>query len=231
MPKKRKSKKGQCIYCGITTKLTKDHVIPKGLFVRPYPSNLITVPACSDCNEAKSKNDDFLRDFLICDAFASNSPIAQSIFDEKMTRSITRNSSQFSRIAMSEARYEPLLTRAGIYLGTFPTIPIDEERIKNIFSVIVRGLYYDARHKRIPDNYIFEVLGYRPWDFKQVWEYYKKLHLNGPRVLGKVFGCAFVYAEEDEFITTWLMWFYESVFFSVSSNNPEFQMPSVTQTT
>src|SRR5207253_10981223 len=110
-------------------------------------------------------------------------------------------------------------TRGGIYLGNQPSFPIDEERVKAIFSTLVRGLYYDARRKRFPDGYVFDVLRYYPWDFKAVWERFFQLHPNGPRILGNVFGCAFVSAQEDPFTTYWLFWFYERVLISVSATN------------
>ena len=217
----KKPKIRQCVYCGEVTAITRDHVIPECLFVQPYPPNLITVPVCEPCNNAKSLNDDYLRDCLTCDIYGSESPKAQQAF-EKMLSSDRQGSSIIAKTARAEMQYKPLHTRGGIYLGDYPTFPIDEQRFKKIFETLVRGLYYDARKQRFPDGYTFEVRRYHPWDFDEIFKQLQSRHPNGPRVLGDVFGCIFLSAEEDPFTSFWLIWFYERVLFSVSTINPQF---------
>jgi hypothetical protein len=50
-------KYGTCILCGEHTRLTREHSPPRAAFSTPYPDNLITVPACRQCNEATSTLD------------------------------------------------------------------------------------------------------------------------------------------------------------------------------
>jgi 5-methylcytosine-specific restriction endonuclease McrA len=61
MAKSTPALSGTCVYCGETKPLSADHVPPKNLFDRPYPANLLTVPACVDCNGAFSKDDEDFR--------------------------------------------------------------------------------------------------------------------------------------------------------------------------
>ena len=215
----------QCAYCGEAVATTKDHVIPKGLFAQPYPPNLITVPACEPCNNRKSQDDDYLRDLLTCDIFGSESPVAKQVF-EKVLTSDRRGSSTIVKTAREKMRFEPLHTRGGIYLGDFPTFPIDGERFNKIMETLVRGLYYDARRQRFPDGYTFELRRYQPWDIESVLGEYQRHNPNGPRIVGNVFGCIFLSAKEDPFSSLWLLWFYERVFFSVSATNPALEFPS-----
>jgi hypothetical protein len=42
------NKRGICAYCGTEGPITADHVPPQSWLERPYPDNLITVPACLD---------------------------------------------------------------------------------------------------------------------------------------------------------------------------------------
>ncbi len=49
---------GTCTFCGLKGYVTDDHVPPRCLFSRPRPNNLVTVPACKDCNTRKSSKDD-----------------------------------------------------------------------------------------------------------------------------------------------------------------------------
>ena len=179
---------------------------------------MIKVPACLKCNREKSATDDFLRDILVTDLHASQHPTAQKLFDSKVVRSHLRNSSQVARDIVLKARVQPLYTPAGIYLGDFPMLRIDDSKLEKIFTWIVRGLYYDARKERIPDDYTFELVRYDPWDFKGVWQHVQQnLSPNGSVSLGDVFGCAYVAAAEDLFTTWWFLEFYGSACFTVTT--------------
>jgi len=69
---RRKPPKGLCVYCGVNPATTRDYVIPECLFVPPLPSNMVTVPACADCNTTKKAQDDpYLRDMLVYDSDSS----------------------------------------------------------------------------------------------------------------------------------------------------------------
>lgn len=212
---KGKRKTGQCAYCGEIKHLTRDHVIPLSLFTQPLPANLITVPACDNCNNAKSLNDDFLRDFLVCDVLGNQHPIAQNIFEEKVLSSQRQDSSVIAREILSKGKLEPFHTLGGIYLGDFPTTELDERRINAVFSTVVRGLYYSWRKQRIPDHYSFQIRRHFPWDWEELRRGLQNFHLCGPRVLGEVFGCTFTAAKEDPFTSIWLLWFYNTILLSV----------------
>lgn len=220
--KKSRRQIRECVYCGEIKEVSREHVIPKCLFVKPYPPNLITVKACDDCNNAKSLNDDYFRDFLVADNWVSQSPIAQQIFHQKMLSSQRQGKSLIARETVRKAKLEPFYTKGGIYLGDYYSIPVDGERIEKIFETFVRGLYYDSQKQRFPDGYVFELYRHFPWDFKDVTEsFFSRLHPNSI-TLGKVFGCAFTKAHEDRFTSLWLFWFYERILFSMSATHPKF---------
>jgi hypothetical protein len=67
----------RCIYCGADKDLTDDHVPPKLLLMRPYPENLITVPACEICNQSFQKDDEYMRTMLAIDVRASKNAAAR----------------------------------------------------------------------------------------------------------------------------------------------------------
>jgi hypothetical protein len=54
-----------CAFCGGTPS-TIDHVPSKTLLTKPYPANLPTVPACIDCNQGFSKDEQYLACLLDC---------------------------------------------------------------------------------------------------------------------------------------------------------------------
>lgn len=47
-----------CIYCGEPA-TTRDHVPPKCFLDKPYPQNLLTLPACQTCNNSFSKDEQY----------------------------------------------------------------------------------------------------------------------------------------------------------------------------
>lgn len=51
-------KKLKCLYCGESSK-TKDHVPSKNLLEKPYPKNLMTIPACDNCNKSYSLDEEY----------------------------------------------------------------------------------------------------------------------------------------------------------------------------
>ncbi len=224
MSKKGKRKTGECAYCGEIKELSVDHVIPKCLFVEPYPPDLITVKACDMCNSQKKSLDDaFLRDMLTLDLFGNASPVAQDIFHDKVLSALRQNKSPVANAAIRTAHLEPFYSIGGIYLGHFPSFPIDEDRVTQTFSTIVWGLYYNARKQILPSHYEYEVRRFHSWDFPAVWREFSKRNVNGPRILGNVFGGAFLSAQEDAFTTLWMLWFYERIFISVAVTNPDLE--------
>jgi hypothetical protein len=48
-----------CAYCGLEPGTTVDHIPPKLFFAPPYPSNLLTVPACTACNKSFQADDEY----------------------------------------------------------------------------------------------------------------------------------------------------------------------------
>jgi hypothetical protein len=74
-----RSKTGVCVYCGERAKLTREHVIPECLFTKPLPPNMITVGTCFQCNNGKSDDDVYLRDFLLADMATGENACAEEI--------------------------------------------------------------------------------------------------------------------------------------------------------
>jgi hypothetical protein len=78
----------KCIYCRNEAD-TDDHVPQKNLFPKPRPNNLITVPACKDCNKKYEKDDEYFRNSLVMSSDLENSNEANIILDNVL-RSYSR---------------------------------------------------------------------------------------------------------------------------------------------
>lgn len=66
---------------GVEGNRSVDHVPPKGLFPRPLPNDLLTVPCCIRCNGEKSRDDEFFR--LIATMGINPPPEAERVFMER----------------------------------------------------------------------------------------------------------------------------------------------------
>jgi hypothetical protein len=86
-----------------------------------------------------------------------------------------------------------------------------------MLGMMVRGLYYDARKQRLPDDYDVTVLRHDPWDYHAVFKAFNLPSRPTTRRLGEVFACALRWATEDPCVTMWLLLFYERVLFSAFS--------------
>jgi hypothetical protein len=221
--KKKEKKVGECAYCGEITNLTDEHVIPRCLFEKPLPPDIVVVGVCERCNHEKSKDDDYLRDFLVTDMGGSEHPIAKRIFQTKTLSSARQNKSALLRTAKTQGRFEPVRTKGGIYLGEGYGIPLDGERVNRIFIRIVRGLYYKTKKKRIPDDYVFDVSRWDASEFNEIWPRLEKIGFNGPYRCGDVLTCLMLYAQEDEFITNWWLWFYDGICIHIATSPQGFK--------
>jgi HNH endonuclease len=206
-----------CAYCGKRPGVTSEHIIPKCLFGGNLPLDNVTIPVCKECNGEKAKDDGYLRDILVTDHQCSEHPVAQSLLEGKVARAAKRNQSQLAKAARKSGRFEPIYTSAGLYLGHGYAVPLEGERVVRVFSLIVRGLYRKLRHERLSDDYLFDVRKRDPLRVEELVTYMQSKGANGPYCLGSVFGCLFMYAQEDPNVTFWLLWFYNSMFVTVGT--------------
>ena len=124
---------------------------------------------------------------------------------------------------MSQGRIQAVHSPGGIYLGHHAAIPLEWKRVNRFFRMVTRGLYWKKFEKRIPDDYSFEVRRLNASVFPELLRQMMENGGNGPHGIGEgVFGCAFMMAEEDSFLSYWLMWFYESIFITVATGPKDY---------
>lgn len=206
---------GECGYCGKVRPVTADHVIPKCLFPKPRPANLVKVPACASCNNEKSKADAYLRDFLVTDAYSSENVAAQTDLKDAVLRSLRRGSSDFAKDAVRTAVPHAVFSPGGeIYIGEVLSVPIDDQLV---FPWVIRGLYHSVVGRPIPDNYTFNVGRLNPFTFEETITKFLCTNHFGPFHVGDndEFICMFICSAEDRFSTIWLLWFFGTIGFSV----------------
>lgn len=148
MPKTRPA----CIYCGSTERPSRDHVPPKTLFLRPRPSNLITVPSCEPCNSGFALDDEYMRTVLITRAETADHPATTALIDE-VSRSLARPKARGLANLVAESFTElDIHTPSGLFLETQPAFSADAARLLRNIERIGRGLYFHEAGQRLPAN-------------------------------------------------------------------------------
>ncbi len=207
-----------CIYCGRPGKTTKDHVVAKSLFRRPLPSNMVTVPACLECNREKGKLDEYFRDVLTADIVCSDNPVVKDIVTGPVRRWMGTRRSLLGRDFLTDGRFVPVQTAGGIYLGHHAAAPLDWNRVTSVCSMIVRGLHFHHTKRRFPDETSFRVL--RESSPENVSRLIKRFSArqdtNGVFGIGEgVFEYVFVVDLHEHSASVWLLRFYGSYDISV----------------
>ena len=89
-----------CVYCGVSSPNTRDHVPPKVLLDEPYPQQLPVVDACEECNRGFSLDEQYLACFIECVLCGTVEP--SGLQRPKIKRIISENSSLSHRIGESK---------------------------------------------------------------------------------------------------------------------------------
>lgn len=128
-----------CVYCGKYEGVTDDHVPPRSLFPKPRPDNLVTVPACHDCNQGFCDDDEIFALFACLEA-DMDGPRQQALH-EKVKRSVEKNQ-RFQRFLRSASSPIPLLGRDGSIVEYLQQLPWDSSVVRSWFERIVIGLVF-----------------------------------------------------------------------------------------
>lgn len=204
-------KDSMCYLCGAQA-TTYDHIPPKSLFPKNFQYKGIKLPACRDCNNATSKDDEYLRD---CFAMTGQNPEAYQVFREGVRLSYMRPYAQLQRVTKHQRILKSmaevdLKTSSGIFLKRVNVMKMKSDRIENVIKKIVKGLYFNRYKKSIPEEYSLSVY-FQPEDIGI--ELLNKAKEQGALNAGR-FGNIFSYmgfnTKEDEFVSIWWLSFYQT---------------------
>jgi hypothetical protein len=115
-----------CVYCGSSSKGTRDHVPSKVLIDKPFPDNLPVVGACQPCNSSFSRDEEYLACLVDCTLSGSVDPARPQ---RETVRNILRNRPAIqARLAAAKAENPD---------GTL-FLP-EMERVHNVVLKLARG--------------------------------------------------------------------------------------------
>jgi len=87
-----------CVHCGGPSE-TVDHVPSKVLLDEPYPENLMAVPACRECNNGLSLDEEYLACLLECVIAGDTAP--EKLHRAKIGRILRANCSLLARLQVA----------------------------------------------------------------------------------------------------------------------------------
>lgn len=201
-----------CYICGEASSTTKDHVFPRGLFPPPRPE-LLTAPACADCQQRLQPDEEYFRTFAAAGAYQNES--ARKLWTGKITRSF--DDSPAFRVSFAKAmRTVDYISRGGVYLGKFVGLDGDKERIGNVLRKIVRGLFYlDAGKTLMPSDVRWNYWQVSPLS-PDVPDFVRdQLHTMALKRVGEVVDYKFGHSSAEPRLTVSLLAFYKRAMFVV----------------
>src|SRR5271157_202350 len=136
----RHSRLQECVYCSSTANLTDEHAPAKLIFPEPRPSDLITVKACLDCNQAGSKDAEYFRLCLCLNPLAKDMPSVVAL-KPAVQRSLQRRQATGFRTALLQS----LQPEPGGIIFT-----IDMGRIHLVVRRTVQCLYLHETGTKLP---------------------------------------------------------------------------------
>ena len=138
-----------CYNCGTREATTLDHVISKTLIPEPRPNNLLTVPACQECNGGFSKDEEYLRDRLSA-AVGGYDFEAPATWD-KAWRSMQRPKAKGKKFGLFKDVFKlpaPVQTKDG---PSDMGVLMNKQRVNRVVEKMVRGFYFHHFKKPLGD--------------------------------------------------------------------------------
>jgi hypothetical protein len=136
-----------CYNCGLRQATTRDHVIPKTLIPDPKPSDLPTLPACAECNQSFSRDEEYLRDRLA--AVVGDPSYEGREMWNKAWRSMQHPKAKGKKIGLFRDVIElgvSFHTREGV---TSKGIRLNKKRVNRVVEKMMRGFYYHLFGERL----------------------------------------------------------------------------------
>ena len=143
------SEKVQC-YCCEKIATTRDHIPPKCFFPEKkhlssdspdYRSDPIILLACSECNNLRSKDDEYTAAVIIMN---SRSDLAFTMSKSKWVKTLLRHEGALGKRIFSTAKSTKFISRRNSVLIPHETLSISYEitRIERVIESVARALYY-----------------------------------------------------------------------------------------
>jgi hypothetical protein len=128
-----------CVICGVRPATTVDHVPPKCFFKGIEGSQLRTVPACEDCNNGSSSDDEDVRLYISAQV-GMQSAASKKLWESGAHKSILRKT-RLRKSTLETMREVVVVDQDGTYTRKIGFLaPVGT--YKRVFERTTRGLYF-----------------------------------------------------------------------------------------
>lgn len=143
----RQFQKKLCVYCRAKPATTADHIFSRQLFLERNRGNLPQAPACQKCNNEKSKLKHYLTAVL---PFGGQHPDAHEALDGLVPGRLAKNKKLHRELQAAIGRiWHP---ENGVVHSAM-TIPIEPEKIAELFSLTARALVWYHFHQYLLNDH------------------------------------------------------------------------------
>ena len=199
--------KGTCIYCSKPAE-TADHVPPRNLFPKDRRNGLQSVPACKECNEGFSKDDEYFRLFIT--GHSEHSKSARLILGGEVQRSV-KYKPAMAREFIQNLHIEDVRTKSGVYTGKKMSVttltPEMKRRHFNVIARIARALLFLRYRELVPKEYEIKTLLLSDAKIKELLP---SMLIEQPGSTGDIFH--YIHSKEPNSVASiWLMCFYDKI--------------------
>ena len=219
----------RCIYCQRRPATEMDHVPPKGLFPKPKPPTLVTVPACGKCNRGSSKDDEYFRLVVPSRHDVGDNKYALKANDTALRGIARPKSAGFKRAFLKTVEEVDLVTPSGLFVGRGLRMQPDYYRIEDVVRRTVRGLYYHTHDKTpLPPDcpiWVASDIGFegsKGDDLVKQKQFFEKLLATPPQIVHEdIFSYWTQDVKDQDFMSVWFLLFYKKIWFVAFTNTPD----------
>lgn len=136
-----------CVICGIRSAETVDHVPPKGFFKGVVNAQLRTVPACRECNNGSSSDDEDVR-FFISAQIGKQNPASKQLWEAGAHKTILRKT-RLRKAFVATAREVTVVEGDGTH-ATKIAFRVPVSTYQRVFERTTRGLYFYHTGRILP---------------------------------------------------------------------------------
>lgn len=197
--------KNLCVICGKKPATTDDHIPPKCLFPKPRPSDLITIPACLECNKSTETLDEEFRVFV--NVFVGKqTPESKLLWESQTLPTVQHNRKLLQKVKSS---FQPgyITSKGGIILGEADLVVWDDSP-NQVIEKMIRGLYFYHFDEILADRAVIVVDQVKELTMEKV-ECVKSLSCNC--IADGQFMYRYARANDEPLSSIWLLIFHKNL--------------------
>jgi len=127
---------------------TRDHVPPRGFF-NEVPNNIITIPACHQCNNSYAKDEEYFRTMVAAQCY-DKSAAARQVWQGPVIRALWRKGYEgLRKRLLRKSMLIQLPPGRGLPIAA--VFVVEGGRAARVVRKIVKGLYFALRDERLDD--------------------------------------------------------------------------------